>query len=218
MRIICLILAFCTSAAFAQDSYKNIYSRHAWDERDKWQRADDLIEFLKISGGSHVADIGCHEGYMSFKLTKVVGDKGKVYAVDVDQSKLDRLKSFAESRDIQNVEAVKGDYDNPNLPTNGLDAIIILDTYHEMDEYEAVLRHIKLALKPGGRLVICEPIADARRKLSRADQERKHELGISYALKDLRAAGFIIDYQKDPFIDRTEEKGDKMWVIVAVKR
>ena len=58
-----------------------------------------------------------------------------------------------------------------------LDAIIILDTYHEMDDHDEILAHVKNSLKPGGKLVICEPIADERRKLARDDQERRHELG-----------------------------------------
>jgi hypothetical protein len=72
-------------------------------------------------------------------------------------------------------------------------------------------------LKTGGRLVICDPIADERRKLTRSEQESKHELAMVFALEDLRTAGFRIVFQKDPFIDRTKEKGDKMWVVVAVK-
>jgi ubiquinone/menaquinone biosynthesis C-methylase UbiE len=212
------ILFFLTSVScFAQDPWKNIYSAHAWDARDKWQRADELIKFLKISEGSQVADIGCNEGYLTFKLAKVVEDQGKVHAVDVDQSKLDKLKRYVDERKVKNVVVIKGDYDDPKLPENRLDAVIILDSYHEMDDHDEILQHIKVSLKPGGRLLLCEPIAEERRKLSRAEQEKKHELGMKFALEDLQKAGFRIALQKDPFIDRTKEKGDKMWVVVAEK-
>lgn len=66
--------------------------------------------------------------------------------------------------------------------------------------------------------MLCEPIADERRKLIRKDQEAKHELSMSFALEDLLKAGFIILKQQDPFIDRSKEKGDKMWLIVAAKK
>jgi hypothetical protein len=66
-------------------------------------------------------------------------------------------------------------------------------------------------------LVICEPIAESRRKLARADQDKKHEFGMSFALEDLAKAGFTIHEKTDPFVDRTKVKGDKMWIIVAVK-
>jgi ubiquinone/menaquinone biosynthesis C-methylase UbiE len=204
-------------SSFGQDPWKNVYTESAWAERDKWQKANELIRQLNIKPGSKVADIGSHEGYMTVKLSSVVGNTGNVYAVDVEQSKLDKLKDHLSKRIITNVSLIKGDYDNPKLPINSLDAVIILDTYHEMDDHDKILLHIKSALKPGGRLVICEPIADERRKLAREDQERKHELGMNFALEDLKKAGFTILKKQDPFVDRSKEKGDNMWLIVASK-
>lgn len=201
----------------AQDPWKNIYSQHAWTERDKWQKPDALIGLLDIGSGSTVADIGCHEGYMTFKLARVVGVRGVVYAVDVGEAKLEKVRKRATESKLTQVKVVKGDYDDPKLPPNVLDGAIILDTYHEMDDHEEILQHIMHSLKPGGRLVICEPIADSRREVSRAAQEAKHELSMEYALADLKKAGFRILNQEDPFIDRTKQKGDKMWVLVAVK-
>jgi ubiquinone/menaquinone biosynthesis C-methylase UbiE len=203
--------------AYAQDQWKNIYSENAWEERDQWQRADNIISKLNLELGDHVADIGCHEGYMTMKLAKVVGQKGKVYAVDVQQNRLDKLNTHLKQSSITNVTTIKGDYDNPNLTTNSTDGALIIDTYHEMDQHDAMLRNIKLALKTGGRLVICEPIASSRKDLSRAEQERKHELGMNYALEDLQKAGFRIIYKQDSYIDREKIKGDKMWIIVAEK-
>jgi len=207
-----------TFLSIGQDQWKNVYTESAWAERDKWQKAGELIRQLYIIPGSKVADVGSHEGYMTVKLSAAVGKSGNVFAVDVDQSKLDKLKDHLARRSISNVELIKGDYDNPKLPLNSLDAVIILDTYHEMDDHDKILQHIKTSLKPGGRLVLCEPIADERRKLNREDQERKHELGMNFALGDLQKAGFTVLKQQDPFVDRSKEKGDKMWLIVAVKK
>ena len=213
--IIPLLIAFST---FAQDQWRNVYRESAWKERDSWQRPDDLIGLLKIGKGSHVADVGCHEGYMTVKLAAIAGETGKVYAVDVDQPKLSLLQDHLEKRAIGNVNIIKGDYDDPKLPTDKLDAVIILDTYHEMDDHDKILQKIKIALKKGGRLLLCEPIAEDRRKLSRSEQEQKHELGMNFALEDLTKAGYVILYQKDPYIDRTKIKGDKMWVLVAINK
>jgi ubiquinone/menaquinone biosynthesis C-methylase UbiE len=216
MKIIVTILlvSFCGIAS-AQDPWKNIYWQRAWAQRDKWQKADELIRLLAISSGSHVADVGCHEGYMTFKLAGVVGSSGVVYAVDVLEFRLEKVKERADDDKLTQVKVVKGEYDNPKLPSGILDAAIILDTYHEMDDHAEILQHIKRSLKPGGRLLICDPIADSRRNLSRSEQEKKHELAMEYALTDLKLAGFKILFQKDEFIDRTKEKGDKMWVVVA---
>ncbi|HEY0652780.1 MAG TPA: class I SAM-dependent methyltransferase [Chryseosolibacter sp.] len=214
MRLaVAFFLISCTVSA--QDPYKNIYSSHAWKERDAWQKPNELIKLLRISQGSQVADIGCHEGYMTFKLAATVGPAGRVYAVDVDESKVRKIKASAEK--IPAIVPLKGDYDNPKLPSSSLDAVIILDTYHEMDDHDEILQHVMKALRPGGRLLLCEPIAESRRNMKRSEQENKHELGMNYAIEDLKKAGFKISFQKDPYIDRTKEKGDKMWVIVGLK-
>ncbi|QLH32905.1 MAG: methyltransferase domain-containing protein [Cyclobacteriaceae bacterium] len=215
MRQLTIIGTFLFSFALhAQDTWKDVYRESAWAGRDSWQKANELIQQLNLKTNSHVADVGCHEGYMTVKLAALV-KTGKVYAVDVEQPKLDKLKTNLSNRKLENVITIKGDYDNPKLPVNTLDAVIIVDTYHEMDEHDKILKHIKTALKPGGRLVLCEAIADARRESTRQEQERKHELSINFALADLKAAGFTIIKQQDPFADRTKEKGDKMWLIVA---
>lgn len=216
MRLI--ILLFISSSLLAQsDPWKNVYTQSAWTERDSWQKADELIQQLNLKKGSTVADIGSHEGYMSFKLAKIVGEAGRVYAVDVEEPKLEKLKTHAANGGIKNIITVKGDYDNPKLALNSLDGAIIIDTYHEMDDHDKILQHIKAALKKGGRLVLCEPIDDDRRAASRSTQEGRHELGMNYALEDLQRAGFIILKQQDPFVDREKIKGDKMWMIVAEK-
>jgi len=217
-KIATIILIVCSLSARGQDPWKNIYRESAWADRDTWQRADDIIDLLKIQEGSTVADIGCHEGYMTIKLSGEVKNKGIVYAVDVEQGKLDLLKKHLADRKMSNVRLVKGDFDNPKLPTNSLDAAIILDTYHEMDDHDKILEHIKASLKNGGRLILCEPIAEARKKLTRAEQEKRHELGINFALDDLKKAGFEIVFQKDPFVDRSKVKGDMMWIVVAQKK
>jgi ubiquinone/menaquinone biosynthesis C-methylase UbiE len=218
MRYLTLIMLFISGLSVAQDPWKNIYSQHAWAARDKWQKPEELIRHLNIVPGDKVADIGCHEGYMTFKLAKTVGLNGMVYAVDVQESQINKVKKRADENELQQIRTIKGANDNPNLPPDILDAAIILDTYHEIIHYDKVLQHLKTALKKGGRLVICDPIADERRRLKRAEQKGKHELSMEFVLADLRKAGFRILMQTDPFIDRTKEKGDKMWLIVAVKQ
>lgn len=217
LAVIVLTLLASAAATAQGDQWKDIYSESAWKDRDKWQRPGELIERLKIRSGSRVADIGCHQGYLTFRLSPVVGAGGKVYAVDVEQSKLDKVRTHAEKNSIGNVLPVKGDYDNPHLPAGALDAVIILDTYHEMDDHDEILQHIAVALKPGGRLVLCEPLAESRRSSTRVEQEAKHELGMAFAIEDLRHAGFTIIEQTDRFIDREKVKGDSMWIVVAEK-
>jgi cyclopropane fatty-acyl-phospholipid synthase-like methyltransferase len=211
-----LFLLAITSMMNAQDPWKDVYKESAWADRDSWQKPEELIKQLQLVSGSQVADIGCHEGYMTFKLAKAVGKNGKVFAVDVTQYKLDKLQEHAKTRKAENIKTIKGDYDDPKLPINALDAVIIMDAYHEMDDHDKILQHIKASLKSGGRLVLCEPISEARKDATRDEQEGKHELGMSFALEDLKKAGFTIIRQQNPFLDR-KDKGDKMWMVVARK-
>ena len=205
-----LILLFSTFHAYSQDPWKNVYSENAWSDRDFWQKPDIILKQLNCKQGSRVADIGCHEGYMTVKLSKLVGLTGIVYAVDVEQSRLDKLQDHLDARKLTNVMVVKGNSDDPQLPASALDAVLIVDTYHEMKYHDKMLLHISNCLKPGGRLVICEPIAEERRKLTREEQERKHELGLPFAVEDLKKAGFHILFKEDRFVDREKQKGDKM--------
>jgi 2-polyprenyl-3-methyl-5-hydroxy-6-metoxy-1,4-benzoquinol methylase len=208
-----LFLFFLIAFGFAEaqtDTWLNVYTESAWKERDKWQKAGEIIRKLNVDKKSVVADVGSHEGYMTFKLANVADT---VYAVDVDQSKLDKIQRHKPS----NVLLVKGDYDDPKLPSGKLDAVVILDTYHEMKDHDKILQHVFASLKDGGRLVICEPIAESRRKLIRADQEKKHEVSMKFVLEDLAKAGFTILEKTDPFVDREKIKGDKMWIIVSRK-
>lgn len=213
-----LVLFFISTVAYGQDQWKNVYTENAWNDRDHWQKASSLIAQLDLKDGSSVADIGCHEGYMTVKLSRSVGTSGRVYAVDIVKEKLDKMKIILEKRDIKNVIPVLADDSDPKLPLNSLDGVIILDTYHEINQYDKVLQHIQQSLRPKGRLVLCEAIAESRRKEPRTAQQSKHELGMSYAIADLKKAGFKVLKAEDPFVDRTKEKGDKMWMIVAEKK
>jgi tRNA A58 N-methylase Trm61 len=155
---------------------------------------------------------------MTVKLADVVKPLGRVYAVDVDAPKLESLKEHLTKRGIENVTTIKGDYDDPKLPSGKFDGVIILDTYHEMDDHDKILLHVKDALKQNGRLVICEPIAASRRGLARSEQEARHEIAMKYVEEDLAKAGFSVVQRQDPFADRTDVKGDVMWMLVAEKK
>ena len=72
-----LLICFALNG-LSQDPWKNIYSPQAWAERDTWQRSDELIRLLNVKDGDKVADVGCHEGYMTFKMAHEVGQDGAV--------------------------------------------------------------------------------------------------------------------------------------------
>ena len=219
MGIKCLfiIALLLPVASRAQNPWKDVYSEKAWAERDGWQKADAIIALLELTESSSVADIGSHEGYFTMKLAPIVSE-GIVYAVDISESKLEKVKEISARRSFDNVRAILAKPDDPKLPSQSVDAALIVDTYHEIRDHQTFLANLKRALKPDATLVICEPVSDERKGQSREAQFRKHELDSRYAIEDLHKAGFIIIRHEDKFVDRTDEKGDTMWIIVAKQK
>ncbi len=193
------------------------YVESDWAERDTWMDVDYIFEKAGIDKGSYVADIGCHEGYLTVHLANKVGDTGKVYAVDVRDDRLDALKDHLEDRGINNVEVILGDYDDPKLPRNTLDVVIIMDTYHEIEEYRTVLDHVYSALKPNGKIVIVEKLKSWIKGSSRTAQTDAHSLGTKYVKEELRDAGFRVVFENDDLGDWENDEDKVIWMLVGRK-
>jgi ubiquinone/menaquinone biosynthesis C-methylase UbiE len=121
-------------------------------DRDAWQMPDAVMDALGVADGSSVADIGAGGGWFTVRLARRVGPNGTVYAQDVQPQMLEAIRRRVEREGLRNVRTVKGDAANPHLPPSSVDAIIIVDAYHEFENPVALLGHLARALKPGGRL------------------------------------------------------------------
>lgn len=194
------------------------YSQNDWKERDTWMPLETLFELAEIGEGTKVADIGCHEGYLSIHLANTVGAEGQVYAVDVRDDRLDRLKQHLKSRDLNNVSVILGDYDNPKLPKDTLDVVIIMDTYHEMTDYEVILEHVYKSLKPGGKLIILEKLKDHVKNSTRREQTNAHTLGPKYVKEEIMNANFKVTKQLDDLGNWQNDSSKVMWLLVAEKK
>ncbi|WP_420399605.1 class I SAM-dependent methyltransferase [Flagellimonas sp.] len=194
------------------------YTEEDWPERDLWMKTEYLLQLSGIESGDKVADIGCHEGYLSIRLARLVKNEGRVYAVDVRSDRLETLRENASDRNLKNIITIRGDYDDPKLPEDELDAIFIIDTYHEMDSHEKILRHVKDALKVGGKVMLMEKLKDRVRGKSRRDQVNAHSLGPKYVRRELRQAGFTIISEIEDHGDWERDESKQMWVIIAQKQ
>ncbi len=183
--------------------------------RDAWQRPDDIVAALGLVAGSRVADVGAGDGYFTTRLARAVGPEGRVLAVDIEQKMLDALKQLVEKEKLSNVDLIRAEADDPRLPNDSLDAVLIVQAYHEMVQHATVLGHIRKALKPTGRLVIVEQITDGLRDEQRARQIKAHELAPEYAVGELHAAGFRVE-RLDGAFSRNPATKEMNWVIVAV--
>jgi len=179
-------------------------------ERDDWQRPVEILRALDLHDGSVVADLGCGSGYFTLKLSPSVGPRGRVLAVDVRELPLFVVRVRTWARRIDNVRVIHGRPDAPGLAAEGVDAVLVLNTYHELDDAPAVLAHVRRALRPGGRLVV----VDRRPRSAGAPVPGEHELAPLEGEVGLRASGFEIIERDDAFIDRPGDP-DLWWMIIA---
>jgi predicted methyltransferase len=203
-RVFLLTCAIGTLPLFAQ-------TRQAEEgRREEWQKLDQIFSVMGVRTGATVADVGAGDGFFTTRLAKAVGPEGRVFAVDVDEGALSRLRKRLEDEGVRNVFVVKGTATDPRLPEGTLDAALIVNAYHEMAQHQQMLSALRSALKPDGKLVIVEPISDARRSRSRAEQTKAHEIAPEFVLADARSAGFRIVGMQDPFTSRGR---DLEWLL-----
>lgn len=125
-------------------------------EREEEEQPDAMLDALKIKPGDTVADIGAGVGYTSARISKRVGPKGTVLAVDIQPQMLSMLRDNMKVAGVKNVKPILCTATDPKLPEATVDLAIMVDVYHECSDPVAVLKGIKKGLKPGGRLVLVE--------------------------------------------------------------
>jgi ubiquinone/menaquinone biosynthesis C-methylase UbiE len=123
-------------------------------DRDAWQKPDLIMDALRIGEGSVVADLGAGGGWFTVRLARRVGPNGRVYAQDVQPQMLDSIRRRVDRDGFRNVEYVRGEPADPRLPAGTLDAVLIVDTYHEFVNPVVLLRRLGESLKPTGRIGI----------------------------------------------------------------
>ncbi len=125
-------------------------------EREEEENPDLAMRLIRVQRGQTVADLGAGSGYYTRRLAKAVGESGKVYAVDIQQGMLDLLQASLAREKVTNVIPVLGTPDDPRLPADALDMILLVDVYHEFGQPQVMLQRMKTALKSGGRLILLE--------------------------------------------------------------
>jgi SAM-dependent methyltransferase len=198
-RFACILLL--AAAAFSQDRHPISGRRYAgvmgpagadWlvrPEREAEEKPDLALKLIGVPKGSVVGDVGAGAGYLTWRLAALVGPAGKVYANDIQPEMLELLKSNMRQRKINNVEAVLGAYDDPKLPPDSLDLVLLVDVYHEFSEPQKMLRHIRASLKPDGRLVLLE----YRGEDPAVPIRPEHKMTVAQVKMELEPEGFHMD-------------------------
>jgi ubiquinone/menaquinone biosynthesis C-methylase UbiE len=158
-------------------------------ERESEEHPDAALDALGIKPGMVVADVGAGTGYMTLRLAKLVGPSGKVYAEDVQQEMLRRLRQSAAEAGLANIEGVLGAEADPKLPAGKLDLILLVDVYHEFSQPQAMARKMREALKPDGRLVLLE----YRKEDPNIPIRPEHKMSVAEVKMELEPEGFRMD-------------------------
>ena len=131
----------------------------AWfyrNERVETEKPEELLDLLGIEEGDVVADIGAGGGFFSLRAAERVGPTGTVLAVDVQPEMIEGLEMMMERFGHENIVPILGDVDDPKLPADSVDHVLVVIAYHEFSHPVEMMRHIRNAMKRDGQMLIVE--------------------------------------------------------------
>jgi cyclopropane fatty-acyl-phospholipid synthase-like methyltransferase len=155
--------------------------------REDRLQIDRVMDTLAIAPGKNVADIGAGSGWFTVRAAKRVGDRGEVYAVDINSEAIQYIDDRVRKEQIHNVKTIQGREDNPLLPPNQVDAVLLLKTYHEVAKPVTLLRNLRAALRPGAKVGI----------IDRNGNGENHGVARDVVLKEAAEAGYVLDGSYD---------------------
>lgn len=141
-----------------------------------------VMDLLKISAGSSVADIGAGSGWFTVRAAKRVGAEGEVYAVDINPEAIEYIRKRAVKEHLENVKTILGKSDDALLPPGQIQAALLLKTYHEVAEPIALLKHLRESLSPNARVGI----------IDRNGNGENHGVAEKIVVEEAQQAGFRV--------------------------
>lgn len=156
------------------------------------KRAENLqinrvMDLLAIKQGSNVADIGAGSGWFTVRAATRIGEKGTVYAVEINPDYLSYIQERAADQKLTNIRTVLGKEDDPVLPRDSIDAVLILKTYHEIAQPILLLSRLREAMRSGALLGI----------IDRNGNGKDHGISARVIIKEAGEAGFSLVEQYD---------------------
>lgn len=177
------------------EPYKGDLSIFEDENRAKNLQIDRVMDILKITEGKSVADIGAGSGWFTVRAAKRVGAKGKIFAVEINQEAINYINDRAKKENFTNIQTILGAEDNPNLPKNSTDAVLILKTYHEIAEPVKVLKNLRQSLKKNALMGVID-------KNGKGDD---HGINKEIVIDEAKRARFVLveehDFVKDDGMD-----------------
>ncbi len=111
----------------------------------------NVLAEVGLMQGFHVLDYGCGPGGYVLPASKLIGETGRLYALDVTPLAIKMVKNIVAKNDLKNVEAILSDCAT-GLPDESVDAVLLYDVFHDLEDHTAVLAESHRVLKPDGVL------------------------------------------------------------------
>jgi ubiquinone/menaquinone biosynthesis C-methylase UbiE len=165
-------------------------------DRDAWQRPDQVIDVLQNGESSVVADLGAGGGWFTVRLARRVGPNGLVYAEDIQPEMITAIQRRVQREGLHNVKTVMGTDVDPQIPEGTVDAVLIVDAYHEMVQPVVLLRNVARALKPNGVIGIINFKKDG----GGPGPPMEERVEPAKVIADAKAAGLELKRRPDDFL------------------
>jgi predicted methyltransferase len=169
------------------EPYKGSLSIFEDAQREEKLQINRVMDILGVKEGSRVADIGAGSGWFTVRAARRVGARGAVYAVEINEEYLKHIAERAAKENLSNVRTILGKEDDPLLPKTGVDAVLILKTYHEIAEPIRLMRNLRGSLAAGALVGI----------IDRNGAGDDHGLDERKVIRELERAGFALVGQYD---------------------
>lgn len=141
---------------FRKPDVKTFVERFEVESREIFEKRDAISKASGVRPGMVVADIGAGTGLFTRMFSREVGPKGQVLAVDIAREFLEHIEKTSKDLGLGNIKTILGADASPRLPEGSADLVFICDTYHHFEYPKSMLKEIRSALKPGGRLVVID--------------------------------------------------------------
>lgn len=182
-----LFLSIITLSLLVANGCKGGRWSREWEEKfESFQPSETIMNIIGIREGMQVAEIGAGNGRFIAKVARRVGERGWVFANDINKRALKFMRNRIKRDHITNMVVVEGLVENPLLPEGTLDLIYVINSYSHFRKPVTLLRNAIPALKYGGRLAIIE--YDPRK---RPDLE-SHATPQETVIRQAREAGFQV--------------------------
>ena len=165
----------------ASEPYTGSLSQFEDPKRDEKLQPNRIMDVLGIKEGSRVADIGAGSGWFTVRAARRVGNNGAVYAVEINSQYLKHIEDRAKRENLPNIRTILGKEDDPLLPANSVDAVLLLKTYHEIAQPIRLLARVREAMRAGALLGIIDRDGDAD----------NHGINKATVIEEAGRAGFV---------------------------